>query len=109
MIEHLRQALQEYLQTIRHPGVAASWYGSIEDKVSGFIDWYERTGASPWVSMEERTPEEGKDIVALHGTPLTWMFNGFYVDVRKYCAADKLCLDYWMPLPPLPKEKPCAS
>ena len=72
---------------------------------SDFINWLEATGATLWVSVEERMPKVGQEIVALYGDPLATMFNGFHVAARTHCAADKLWLAYWFPLPPTPKQK----
>jgi len=72
-----------------------------------FINWLERTGASPWRSVEDGLPEEGQEIFALHCDPMAALFNGFHTEARTYCAVDNLkWMAYWMPVPPLPKEEP---
>ena len=72
-----------------------------------FINWLERTGASPWRSVEDGLPEEGQEIIALHCDPIAALFNGFHAEARTYCAVDNLkWMAYWMPVPPLPKEEP---
>ena len=72
-----------------------------------FINWLERTGATPWRSVEDGLPEEGQEIIALHCDPISALFNGFHAEARTYCAVDNLkWMAYWMPVPPLPKEKP---
>ena len=72
-----------------------------------FIDYLERTGATPWRSVEDGLPEEGQEIIALHCDPIAALFNGFHAEARTYCAVDNLkWMAYWMPVPPLPKEKP---
>jgi len=82
-----------------------NWGWHSDPSPRDFIDWFEATGASPWVSVEERMPKVGQEIVALYGDPLATMFNGFHVAARTHCAADKLWLAYWFPLPPTPKQK----
>ena len=101
MIKWLREEEAKYQSYLAIENSGRGW----QDSAGAFIDWLEASSASPFVSMEDRPPEVGQDIVALHGTPLTWMFNGFWADVRKYCAADELCLDYWMPMPPPPRKE----
>ena len=72
-----------------------------------FINWLERTGATPWRSVEDGLPEEGQEIFALHCDPMAALFNGFHTEARTYCAVDNLkWMAYWMPVPPLPKEEP---
>ena len=72
-----------------------------------FINWLERTGATPWRSVEDGLPEEGQEIIALHCDPIAALFNGFHAEARTYCAIDNLkWMVYWMPVPPLPKEEP---
>ena len=72
-----------------------------------FINWLERTGATPWRSVEDGLPEEGQEIFALHCDPMAALFSGFHAEARTYCAVDNLkWMAYWMPVPPLPKEKP---
>ena len=70
-----------------------------------FINWLERTGATPWRSVEDGLPEEGQEIIALHCDPISALFNGFHAEARTYCAIDNLkWMVYWTPIPPLPKE-----
>ena len=70
-----------------------------------FVNWLERTGATPWRSVEDGLPEEGQEIFALHCDPMAALFNGFHAEARTYCAVDNLkWMAYWMPVPPLPKE-----
>jgi len=74
------------------------------DSAGAFVDWLEETGASTLMSMEN-PPEVGQWIVAVWGSPLTWMFGGFWADVRRYRPEDALLLDYWQPMP-MPPETP---
>ena len=74
--------------------------------IRDFFNWLEETGASPWVSVEERLPEEGEPVFVAIGYPLDMMFNGYHISAEKFdpLAEYAKWLVYWQPIQPLPKE-----
>ena len=102
MYDWLRVEAESYKCWLDRPDRDYLW-----EQVDHFINWLERTGATPWRSVEDGLPEEGQEIFALHCDPMAALFNGFHAEARTYCAVDNLkWMAYWMPVPPLPKEEP---
>ena len=104
MIEWLREWAANYVATVFTSRNVITLHGySADEEVAntlrGFINWLVRTGASPWRSVEDGLPEEGENVVGWfrdNQPRVTWAWGG---------ALPSNCT-HWMPIPPLPKEKP---
>lgn len=63
--------------------------------------------ASEWISVKERLPEEGEDVLAYLGEgifEICWMLKGGCWETRDaYLDAD--AVTHWQPLPEPPKEE----
>ena len=81
--------------------------------VEGFINYLERTGASPWRSVEDGLPPSTKIVAMLIGTG-DW-HKGYYGDnpwagntekAWRYSNGERAeNVTHYMPIPPLPKER----
>jgi len=79
--------------------------------VMAFISYLGRTGASPWVRVEdEQRPKDGQFIALLFDegdgsrSAQGWSYSAGDMIAWPVCGAT-----HWMPLPTLPKDEPCAS
>ena len=73
-----------------------------------FIDYLERTGASPWRSVEDELPEDDKGLsdkkrqqYFIRGTDDYYSTSFFSLGMWAL-----LHITHWQPITPLPKEKP---
>jgi hypothetical protein len=58
---------------------------------------------SPWISVEEKLPEEHTDVIVTDGSNVAHCKkygDGFYTNIGKCCN-----VTHWMPIPQLPKEE----
>ena len=59
--------------------------------------------SSPWISVEERLPEEHTNVIVTDGRNVAHCKkygDGFYTNIGKCCN-----VTHWMPIPELPKEE----
>ena len=70
-------------------------------EIDAFVDWLERTGATPWRSVEDGLPPTGDDKWYVVETD-----SGFVIAVKHDKKRDweMLGVVRWTPVPPLPKE-----
>jgi len=65
--------------------------------ISG-AEWADNTPKNPWISVNDRLPEEGQHIV---------MYDSAYDDYGTIYYPEPYItdnMDYWMPIPDIPKE-----
>lgn len=58
---------------------------------------------SPWISVEDKLPEEHTDVIVTDGSSVAHCKkygDGFYTNIGKCCN-----VTHWMPIPELPKEE----
>ena len=62
-----------------------------------------------WIPVTERLPEDRHDVLVYAGVLFPYITVGYYDGLWKFSFNDEEIAgsaDYWMPLPPKPKEKP---
>ena len=67
------------------------------------VSWADKNPKSPWISVEERLPEEHTNVIVTDGSNVAHCKkygDGFYTNVGKCCN-----VTHWMPIPELPKEE----
>mgnify|MGYP003293300875 CR=1 FL=1 len=67
------------------------------------VEWADANQPSPWISVEERLPEEHTNVIVTDGSNVAHCKkygDGFYTNVGKCCN-----VTHWMPIPELPKEE----
>ena len=99
MIDWLREELEKCLA--EHP--RTQWTAITP---YAFINWLERTGATPWRSVEDDSrPKDGQFIGLLFDegdgsrSMQGWTYSAGDMIAWPVCGAS-----YWTPIPPLPKE-----
>ena len=66
-------------------------------------EWADANQPSPWISVEERLPEEHTNVIVTDGSNVAHCIkygDGFYTNIGKCCN-----VTHWMPIPKLPKEE----
>ena len=92
MYDWLRVEAESYKCWLDRPDRDYLW-----EQVDHFINWLERTGASPWRSVEDGLPEEGENVVGWfrdNQPRVTWAWGG---------ALPSNCT-HWQPITPPLKE-----
>ena len=117
MIEWLREWAANYVATVFTSRNVITLQGYFADEevaniLRMFINWLERTGASPWRSVEDGLPPSTVSVAVLRATG-DWD-KGYYGDnpwmgnsekAWRYTNEERIeGVTHWMPLPPLPKE-----
>ena len=67
------------------------------------VSWADENPKSPWISVEDRLPEEHTDVIVTNGSNVAYCIkygDGFYTNIGKWCY-----VTHWMPIPELPKEE----
>ena len=67
--------------------------------VLAFISYLERTGASPWASVEDGRKPQCDQAIFIHSTTQPFVAWPFWTH---HCGDFPLGTTHWMPLPPLP-------
>ena len=108
VIDWLREQVEQYRAYLRtKPRVEL-----YQVEIDAFVDWLERTGATPWRSVEDGLPPSTKIVAMLIGTG-DW-HKGYYGDnpwagntekAWRYSNGERAeNVTHYMPIPPLPKE-----
>ena len=66
------------------------------------VSWADENPKSPWISVEDKLPEEHTDVIVTDGSSVAHCKkygDGFYTNIGKCCN-----VTHWMPIPELPKE-----
>lgn len=61
-----------------------------------------------WIPVTERLPEDRRDVLVYAGVMFPYITVGYYDELWKFSYNDEEIAgsaDYWMPLPPAPKEE----
>ena len=108
MYDWLRVEAESYKCWLDRPDRDYLW-----EQVDHFINWLERTGATPWRSVEDGLPPRAKIVAMLIGTG-DW-HKGYYGDnpwagntekAWRYSNGERAeNVTHYMPIPPLPKER----
>ena len=75
--------------------------------IDEIIDMLDEQDASGWVSVKDRLPEDGQEVVAaeINGFNEVMTYHtekdGVWDGEQGWCSTDKI--NYWLPLPPLPE------
>jgi hypothetical protein len=67
------------------------------------VSWADKNPKSPWISVEDKLPEEHTDVIVTDGSNVAHCKkygDGFYTNVGKCCN-----VTHWMQIPELPKEE----
>ena len=105
MIDWLRERAEPYLERIERRG------GNDEAQVqlALFFNYLERTGASPWRSVEDE-PTEHTDVIVSARIPndsaVGYWEKAALTEYRFGEFRNAEWATHWMPVPPLPKEEP---
>ena len=77
-------------------------------ETSDFINWLERTGASPWRSVEDGLPEQMVTVLLLEDEMVLTghrdLLDNFWQHDSEGRDEWTVWPTHWMPLPPLPRE-----
>ena len=115
MIEWLREWAANYVATVFTSRNVITLQGYFADEevantLRGFINWLERTGATPWRSVEDGLPEQMVTVLLLEDEMVLTghrdLLDNFWQHDSEGRDEWTVWPTHWMPLPPLPKEKP---
>jgi len=77
---------------------------------AAFIDYLERTGATPWRSVEDGLPEQMVTVLLLEDEMVLTghrdLLDNFWQHDSEGRDEWTVWPTHWMPTPPLPKEEP---
>ena len=77
--------------------------GGIRDSFIEGAEWADANQPNPWISVEDKLPEEHTDVIVTNGSNVAYCKkygDGFYTNIGKCCN-----VTHWMPIPELPKEE----
>lgn len=77
-------------------------YSTAEDAFIAGAEWADANQPNPWISVEDKLPEEHTDVIVTDGSNVAHCKkygDGFYTNVGKCCN-----VTHWMQIPELPKE-----
>lgn len=91
------------------PGMVVKISNRLREEIKELLDNWKGTivaggdiSISPWISVEERLPEEHTNVIVTDGSNVAHCRkygDGFYTNVGKCCN-----VTHWMPIPQIPKE-----
>ena len=76
----------------------------VDNSASSFVLWLERTGASPWRSVEDELPTSYQDVSAVlvleSGARVVRQVN--WLGTGDWLLRDGVTITHWQPISPLP-------
>ena len=103
MYDWLRVEAESYKCWLDRPDRDYLW-----EQVDHFIDYLERTGATPWRSVEDGLPEQMVTVLLLEDEMVLTghrdLLDNFWQHDSEGRDEWTVWPTHWMPTPPLPKE-----
>ena len=92
-----------YYKVVKNPECSIEEIKELLANLKGTLVVGDIISPSPWISIEDRLPEEHTNVIVTDGSNVAHCIkygDGFYTNIGKCCN-----VTHWMPIPKLPKEE----